>query len=1627
MAKVLSKYSQAKNLVVEYTNQQEYNEALIDQQQALVPADYNSPFNFQDWYKRNTGIIAGEEYKQYNEYLKNWYLNRYTASNLTVNIKDQYIAFLKQLKLVVKDEDIDSWLKDVNFDNDLELEDAIPFFARKLKEIAIYLVNKRSALKLAKLKYNMSGAQNAIGRLFYEYLLKAFSKRDYVLNVPEQSAWNVFPELSSINNGFQIVVQELYDDKQYFDKSPQIPISSYFLTDYNSLSTYYIDLLGFNENDFDWLFGTGIAPLCAENSLFWMLSTYLQDYNVTTIANLPLSTITYNKTVCLPELQILLNQKYLGGDQYYISGGYYQLKTQIFDYPLKAGNNWFYWPSGEYYNETSDSTFDVIALSSTTLVNNGAKAGDTYKSADKIFIDIDGSISGAWLKNDVVDTQVVDMCANFITNEHLIFKFPFPGFGISGEGLDWTGKQLSNLESNYYLEPDVQQIINNAYWNDMSSISSIQAISIHNTNLIDSGAYPAQYYDQADTILIRDTENEDNVHDTEPNTLYDSEENKAWLYKFLKTDIPVKTNKNYIYWPLLRYETSDNLLLTIPSSQCIGISLSTMNINNDLIGARAGYGLFDSDIIYKLDSKNGYAIECAFLSAQDLATIVPGVTGKIQPSFTLKCKPGTYETFIWQDQTKLITTTSIKQKSHQIGCPYVNATHDSIYQMKGQTIDELNMSETGIGNYKNCDCKAILYSPLGHPGSKWDDYDRMADIIFVDNQFPDIPDFTTWRGVDGQMYNQSSDFAWYRLTGTNIEKDVGWGDGVWTTGAGTTTFSLSHGVRYKYLRANLRRTPEELLDGAVPVLIIKETHNSTLSSTWMKAVLNEDGTWEKTLTASDMILNAGDFILYDHMDSNWYCITSTGSYGPTYQYLPSALNAVSSQWCNYTWITTGYTIDLKWPTKFYADGPSEIAQSLTSVSWEVITPTQTLSALGMSPYAAFSIYADTIGSYQPSVTGYNMYGKSIFTNIPNISCANKELTIAASGEYKINTIYNDRINFSINIPLSGWSYITNTFDSSSVGARPFWAKANNDASETTKYKGIDYWGGGIRSNVVDDYTFITQPDIADISLNTNQYVDYYHRGDGFTWIEPIDFIINSRQAIWKKLYIDTDVVSPLSSYLYNINQELVVSATDADSEIKFYQPTNTNMIINYWAENAFTWSQELTDSTIGVPPTGGVWVPAISGILNEAIVPYANLTNRHYPTIASVPYVESLFKSEDTGWCNTPRMLGASVYLGKNYTNIINTDKILSENKGLSGIFRDPDYFITDRGLSDQTQVAPLSTISIDASWMKSHITEGYKSGAIANAKEYQEFIPYQSRFETLKQNYNGLRSQTDEYDPWIGDFDTTWVDAIRWPANTRGEYNIDEWYHDANQITDKLLYQWQTDIFGNQYGLYKDSTIESIYNRNQAFGTLYTRMQDNKVLPASGTLSGVFINFNLISPLISDDLENNGIKNFNIFYDTIMIVLSSYILFEKLSFDYDTNIIDAIADNVRYINLYPANNGHFGGTWLFDENKQLVVCTVLSADGFCYPNLYKLDLDTNKLTTFINSSANANVTQTSSLQLTSIEDPIFTYNNITKDFNISYIGSSPLYRDMVLSTINIKNVGNAGELTKVTCITPLL
>ena len=1528
MATKLTKYSQAQDIAGTDTKTN----------------DINTPFTFQDWITRNVGIIPGKEQLQYENYVKDWYKNKTLEIPTSQSVKEDYINLLKQLTLAFKSEADAVWATDINFDDPDEIVQVIPFYATKLKEIAIYLINKREAVRRAKLKYNMTGTYASLERVFYEYLLKAFTKRqfpgnEYVTTITDLSVLNVIPELSAVRSGFQIFVDELYDDASYFDRDPKVPVSAYF--SFNADATAYLECLNIAPSDYEWLYSTGVSNLCADNPLLWLVDDVLNQYKL----GIPLSALELTDSTVLNDYnRIKLAQKYIGEQQYILSGGYWTAWTDTVDFNIGKTNNWFYWLTGEnvFENDTM-AIIDPISLSATSLIDSGATAGNTITAADVIYVNRNNSLSGAWLRLADKLTITPIMSAR-LDKGKTIFAFPFPGYGLSGEDLDWTGRSLDNLDRTFfYLDNQSQQAVYNAYWSSgLTSVSSFDPLYINDTTLVLASAKAADTFDKADYVITRPS-----FRDSNPDFVYTDEQQYAWLYKMTKTDIPIKVGDNNIYWPFERYD--GNVSMVARNDQCAPMNLSDIGIKG-LIGAVAGFKPTVADRIFKKSTPNAtdYS-EGAWLKG---ATYLPPqgtgagmVSGCYQPNIAMRVLAGDYGSFIWIDPTASANT-AFKGVQHQNDCWYLKDSQFSLYNERPTNQKNLNYNQ-----WQDCSCRAVLYSPLGHPGDTFDEYAGMADFIVAITTPASSFSFKDWVGIDGKPYTSSSEFGWFKLNGQySVEPDVGWGSGDWVTNNGDA-FMLSTNVLYLYFRNDMHRdTP----NSNAPYIVTKY-NNINGYNQWFKMYYNKNtSTWDDAGVETDMIINPGDMLYYSHPETCSFTLTS--------QYY---------KYC---------------------------------IQQTPVMPDQNSYNLAVST---------------DPILGINSFNVPITTTMTSFQQVVTSLVVDSY------TYTNDTINFMMNVGLKGWNYNASTYDPTVSGARPIWVIASDKDDNYTKQKSIDVWSGS--PVLVDDYNFITQPSYSNMSLGGNTYIEYNKRDLGsVTWVQPIKATVAIQEKKWCKLLVDRTGVSNLSATLYNNINELVVSATNIASDLILDVIQDSPLLVNYYARKGFTWSQKISNSSLGLPPTGGVWTPVLTGNLVTPDAPYVHLSNRHYPTYATAPAMGELYSTKDSGGYFVPRMLGASTAVSKNVTNVLNTSKIDNDpsKRGMTAIYRDLNIYGPDRGLSNGDQFEPVEHISTDSTWMKASVMEGQKAGMITHAKTNSEFMPYQTKYENIGSNDNGLyRQGNDAYDPWFGDLDITWENNTDWPANWRKQYDINGWYEQQNN-GGQQIYQWKTDIFGNQYAVLKNNFLDaSIYNKKHYRpGTLWTRNARNIIQPANVSLAKVFTVIPDISgiDIISMVNETSGVLDMDIWFDTMMIYTAPALFFFRLDFDYDTGIISSTSDESNYI---LTTNSKFGGTWFFSDDKKVTVCTLLSCGDQIRPILRSLDLETSQMSYLYNITASD--TDMSSFSLSSYDHSVLTYDTNTKTYNISYISYSTEKAGMYLTTINIRDYGEYHGIVTAKTIVP--
>ena len=111
--------------------------------------------------------------------------------------------------------------------------------------------------------------------------------------------------------------------------------------------------------------------------------------------------------------------------------------------------------------------------------------------------------------------------------------------------------------------------------------------------------------------------------------------------------------------------------------------------------------------------------------------------------------------------------------------------------------------------------------------------------------------------------------------------------------------------------------------------------------------------------------------------------------------------------------------------------------------------------------------------------------------------------------------------------------------------------------------------------------------------------------------------------------------------------------------------------------------------------------------------------------------------------------------------------------------------------------------ITEDLSWVKAPDGNERMSGQIINSKMLPKFYGYRSTEEVQLHNNYGVSRSSDSLDFFTGEDHHTWANPDVFPIKGINTYQIDE-RQESLLVGDETVVQWQTDIYGNEYALFK-------------------------------------------------------------------------------------------------------------------------------------------------------------------------------------------------------------------------------
>lgn len=178
-------------------------------------SDVDKPYNLVQWITNTSESFGSpDNYIQAHIlYIKQWYKSKAGLGSLDkTDSTNTYIKFLKEVLLVYSSAEEARYLKNLDWNSVYDLDIAVPFFAKRLRDVILYVVEQRDKMKLQKMRNSFTGSVAGIKRYVYDQVVELILSEKYYLMYGTE-----LPTISSIVNDLTVNVQEYFDGYQNYN------------------------------------------------------------------------------------------------------------------------------------------------------------------------------------------------------------------------------------------------------------------------------------------------------------------------------------------------------------------------------------------------------------------------------------------------------------------------------------------------------------------------------------------------------------------------------------------------------------------------------------------------------------------------------------------------------------------------------------------------------------------------------------------------------------------------------------------------------------------------------------------------------------------------------------------------------------------------------------------------------------------------------------------------------------------------------------------------------------------------------------------------------------------------------------------------------------------------------------------------------------------------------------------------------------------------------------------------------------------------------------------------------------------------------------------------------------------
>jgi len=178
-----------------------------------VYRDTVAPFSFLDFINYTQTDYSPEEYSSfYSSYLQAWYAKQdVSETEQQTQFKDYYRQFIREIVINYTTEVEKRFLEKINFSDPADLDVAIPFFANRLKDIALFYKKKRDEGKYVIDRNKITGSKTGLEKAIFDNIYNFIFNTEDSLDTDNQTVLAAVQDLGIEIEEFVDVYGDYFD------------------------------------------------------------------------------------------------------------------------------------------------------------------------------------------------------------------------------------------------------------------------------------------------------------------------------------------------------------------------------------------------------------------------------------------------------------------------------------------------------------------------------------------------------------------------------------------------------------------------------------------------------------------------------------------------------------------------------------------------------------------------------------------------------------------------------------------------------------------------------------------------------------------------------------------------------------------------------------------------------------------------------------------------------------------------------------------------------------------------------------------------------------------------------------------------------------------------------------------------------------------------------------------------------------------------------------------------------------------------------------------------------------------------------------------------------------------------